>query len=69
MTTWSDDRACALHHALMWIEEWRHSDGIDRDDARRQAQAAIRYFKRFHRDPERAAFEAAVERSKRRVAA
>ena len=68
MSTWSDDRAAAANAVRLWISVWQRESGPDRADARIRAQSAIRYFKRFHRAPERAAFRAAVERSRRRAA-
>ena len=69
MTTWSDDRTAAANAISMWLSVWQRESGIDRDAARAELRRAITYFRRFHLIPERAAFEAAVERSKRRVAA
>ena len=63
MNVMRDDRSAALHTVLLALHVWQRESGIDRDDARHEAQAAIRYFRRFHIAPERAAFEAAVARS------
>ena len=53
-------RAQRLRDLLSAICEWQRASGFDRLCARRNAAAAIREFRHFHLDPERAAFTAAV---------
>jgi hypothetical protein len=49
---------------LAAIAEWSHATGADRDYWRGIALDQIREFRRAHLIPERAAFEAAVERNR-----
>ncbi len=53
-----------LHDLLQAIADWRGARGSARLRARRNAMAQIGEFRRFHLEPERAAFEAAVAASK-----
>ena len=53
---------------LAAIEEWCHASGADRAYWRRLALYEIRQFRFLYLDPERAAFERAVLRSKERRA-
>jgi len=64
-------RAQLLRDMLAAIAEWSHATGADRDYWRGIALDQIREFRRLHLLPERAAFEAAVERTRqhRRAAA
>ena len=57
-----------LRDMLSEIEEWRRASGRDRAYYRRLALHDIAEFKRLYVVPERAAFEAAVRRSKQRKA-
>ena len=65
MTTWSDDRACALNSVRLWLDERDRHSGEDRAEVRAQLRHAIWYWRKFHQAPDAAAFEAAVDRSKR----
>ena len=66
-----NQRTQLLRDMLAAIEEHRHATGADRDYWRGIALDQIREFRRLHLLPERAAFEAAVERNRqhRRAAA
>ena len=61
-----DIRAYRLRDMLGAIEEWRHATGSERDFWRATAMNRIHEFRRLHLLPERAAFEAAVERNRQR---
>jgi hypothetical protein len=57
-------RTQLLRDMLAAIEEHRHATGADRDYWRGIALDQIREFRCAHLIPERAAFEAAVERNR-----
>ena len=49
---------------LAAIEEWRHASGSERGYWRGQTTYLLREWRRLHVQPERAAFQAAVARSR-----
>ncbi len=55
-----------LRDLLQAVADWQRADGPCRLRARRNAMAAIADWKRIYAEPERAAFEAAVAKSKQR---
>jgi hypothetical protein len=57
-------RAQLLRDLLAAIAEWSHATGADRDYWRSIALDHIATFRRRYLIPERAAFEAAVERNR-----
>jgi hypothetical protein len=61
-------RAQCLDDMLTAIRDWATSTGRTRALWRRSARYEIARFRSWFLDPERAAFEAAVERSQRRAA-
>jgi hypothetical protein len=63
-----DIRAYRLRDLVDAIAGWQRSEGTERDFWRRTALSRIAEFRRLHLLPERAAFEAAVARSRRLAA-
>jgi hypothetical protein len=59
-----NQRTQLLRDMLAAIEEWSHATGADRDYWRGIALDQIAEFRRRYLIPERAAFEAAVERNR-----
>jgi hypothetical protein len=66
---WSDDRQAALDHVRVWLRHWGATSGVAHDDARTELRAALAYWRQFHGNPERRAFDVAVAASKQRRAA
>jgi hypothetical protein len=50
-TAWTDDRAAALDHIRVWLRHWGATTGPDHAAARREAQAALRYWRTYHLRP------------------
>ena len=61
-------RAARLRDLLAAVEEWRRASGPDRVWWRRDARHRLAEWRRLYQRPERAAFQAAVARNKRRAA-
>lgn len=62
-------RDIRLRDLLACVEEWRRASDDERRYWRGRAQAAIADFRRYHLEPEAAAFAAAVARTRMRRAA
>jgi hypothetical protein len=69
MTVMADDRAATLDHLRTWLNHWHCTTGQDHDDARTELRAALAYYRKYHADPARRAFDVAVAASKQRRAA
>ena len=64
MTTAQILRAARLRDLLASIDAWQDSHGSERGYWRGVFRYRYREFRRFHREPERAAFQRAVARSR-----